>query len=33
MVRSDDRGAVRTVMMETEPVRAQRWTGIDEETR
>ncbi len=33
MVRSDERRAVRTVMMETKPVRARRRTGTDEETR
>jgi hypothetical protein len=33
MVRSDARGAMRTVTMETKPVRAGRETGTDEETR
>jgi len=30
---SDERGARRTVTMETTPVRARRRTGTDEETR
>jgi hypothetical protein len=33
MVRSEARGATRTVAMETKPVRAGRETGTDEETR
>jgi hypothetical protein len=33
MVRSDERGAMRLVMMEMKPVRARRRTETDEETR
>jgi hypothetical protein len=33
MVRKEARGATRTVVMETKPVRAERETGTDEETR
>ena len=33
MVRSAERGRMRTVTMETKPVRAGRVTGTDEETR
>ncbi len=33
MVRSDERGEMHPVMMETKPVRARRRTGTDEETR
>ena len=33
MVRSDERGGMRAVTMETKPVHAWRATGTDEETR
>lgn len=33
MICGDDRGVLYPVMMETNPVRARRRTGTDEETR